>query len=135
MSTFDAPSWEICQVKRSRTNTPLQALVLLNDVAYVEAARKLAERMLTEGGADDLSRIAWAFRQSTARQPHEEELRWLGESLARYRAVYAADADAAHELLQHGESPVATQFPADELAAHATLASLLLNLDETVTKD
>ena len=72
MATFDAPSWEICQVKRARTNTPLQALALLNDVTYMEAARKFAERMLTEGGSSADSQLTFAFRLATSRAPTAE---------------------------------------------------------------
>src|SRR5205085_9178181 len=73
LATFDAPSREVCQVRRPRTNTPLQALELLNDVTYVEAARQLAQRMLTEGGTTPESRIAYGFRRATARPPSDAE--------------------------------------------------------------
>ena len=84
MATFDAPSWELCQVKRARTNTPLQALALLNDVTYMEASRKLAERMLTEGGDSIDSRLAFAFRLATSRFPTSGELTMLRASLQKY---------------------------------------------------
>jgi hypothetical protein len=135
MSTFDAPSWEICQMKRSRTNTPLQALALLNDVAYVEAARKLGERMLAQGGDSDTQRIAYGFELATARLPNQVETNWLTECLDRYRAAFRADLPAAKALLTHGESPVNSDAPPEELAAQTTLAGVLLNLDETLTKD
>jgi hypothetical protein len=135
LSTFDAPSWEVCQVKRSRTNTPLQALALLNDVTYVEAARKLGERMLTEGGATTTARAAWGFRAATGRSPEPAEQRRLEAAAAAYQAHFSADLAAAEQLLSHGWSPHRTDLPAAELAAYASLASVLLNLDETITKD
>lgn len=132
--TFDAPDREICTVRRSRTNTPLQALVLWNDPTYVEAARKLAERMLREGGGASAERIAWAFRLATARRPGPREVavleRLYQDQLARFRA----DAAAARKLLAVGESPCDERLDAAELAAWTIVASAILNLDETVTK-
>jgi hypothetical protein len=135
MATFDAPSWEICQVKRATTNTPLQALALLNDVVYVEAARKLAERMLTEGSATDESRLTFAFRLSTGRSPSEAELEKLSTSLERYRRHYRESPGAAEEFVSHGESPRNQSLDVVELAAHTAIASVLLNMDETISKN
>src|SRR5262249_58757440 len=95
LTTFDAPSREVCQVKRARTNTPLQALELLNDVTYVEAARHLAELMLTKGGATPEERLAYAFRRATARTPAAAELQVLRRGLERYPATDPADPEAA----------------------------------------
>ncbi len=133
MANFDAPSREICQVKRARTNTPLQALELLNDVTYVEAARHLAERMLTEGGNTAESRITYAFRRATGRAPSALELKVAIRGLDRYRDVFGRDRDAAARLLKNGESPVAPSLDAAELAAYTTAAGVILNLDETIT--
>jgi hypothetical protein len=135
MANFDAPSREICQVKRARTNTPLQALELLNDVTYVEAARRLAQLMLTEGGATPEERLAFAFRRATARAPGAAELRVLRHGLERYRARFHADAEAAKRLVRHGESPVDERLDVTELAAYTAAAGVILNLDETITKE
>jgi hypothetical protein len=135
LSTFDAPSREICQVQRQRTDTPLQALTLLNEVAYVEAARHLAQRMLTEGGVTTASRLTHGFRCATARPPLPAELQILEKGLDRYRAIYGADPEAARKLLAHGESPPNEKLDAVELAAYASVATILLNLDETLTKE
>jgi hypothetical protein len=135
LSTFDAPSREVCQVKRPRTNTPLQALELLNDVTYVEAARALAQLMLTEGGKTPEERVTFAFRRATARRPRGAELRILLRGLERYQEKFAADKDAARKFLRHGDSPPDTKLDPAELAAYMATASVILNLDETVTKE
>jgi hypothetical protein len=135
MSTFDAPSREVCQVKRARTNTPLQALELLNDVTYVEAARHLGELMLTDGGKTPEERITYAFRRATARQPSDAELRILLRGLERYRQTFSANKDAAKKFLGHGDSPPDTKYDVAELAAYMATASVILNLDETITKE
>ncbi len=135
VSTFDAPSWEICQIKRGRTNTPLQSLALLNDVTYVEAARRLAERMITTGGETPESRIRFGFLLATLREPNEFELTTLREGYREYRSFYSENEEAAKGLLATGESAVDDSLPADELAAMTSVASVLLNLDEVVTKE
>ncbi len=135
MATFDAPSWEICQVKRATTNTPLQALAMLNDVTYVEAARKLAERMLHEGGGTPDAQLTFAFRLVTGRAPTATELNSLHSSLDKYIAKFRQSPASAEELVAHGESPRDKSLDVIELAARATVASVLLNLDEAVSKD
>jgi hypothetical protein len=135
MNTFDAPSWDYCQAKRATTNTPLQALALLNDVTYVEAARKLAERMLHDGGADDVARLTAGYRWATGRVPTTRELAVLRDALVGYRAEMQRDAAAAEALLAHGETRSAIDASPEELAATTLVASILLNLDETVTKN
>jgi hypothetical protein len=135
MSTFDAPSWETCQVRRASTDTPLQALALLNDVTYVEAARKFAERMLTEGGSNADSRIRFAFRLATGRAPTADELRVLRASLEKYTARFRKSPAAAGEFVNHGEAPRNKSLDTVDLAAHAAMASVLLNMDETVSKN
>ena len=135
MATFDAPSWEICQVKRARTNTPLQALALLNDVTYMEAARKLAERMLTEGGKSLDEQITFAFRLVTSRGPSASELNRLKQSVVKYRARFGMDADAAKKYVSPGESPRNESIPVVDLAAHTAVASILLNMDEAISKN
>jgi hypothetical protein len=134
LSTFDAPDRETCTVRRGRTNTPLQALVLLNDPTYVEASRKLAERMMREGGATPDERIAYAFRLATARKPTPDESSVLRKIFAKQVEVYQSNNKAAAELLAVGESPRDEKLPVPELAAWTTVASTILNLDETVSK-
>jgi hypothetical protein len=135
MATFDAPSWEICQVKRATTNTPLQALALLNDVTYVEAARKFAERMLTEAGISDDEQLTFAFRLATSRKPTSAELERLKTSLRKYRVRYRQAPELAEQLVSHGEAPRNKSLDVVELAARTAIANVLLNLDEAVSKD
>jgi hypothetical protein len=133
MANFDAPSREICQVKRSRTNTPLQALELLNDVTYVEAANHLARRMLSEGGESARERLVFGFRRATARAPSESELRVLLAGLDRYRRTFQADPSQASQWIAVGDSSKPPGGNHLELASYAATASVILNLDETVT--
>src|SRR5262249_13596612 len=135
LTTFDAPSREVCQVKRARTNTPLQALELLNDVTYVEAARRLAQLMLKEGGTSAEQRLTYAFRRATARTPGPAELRVLTRGLERYRQTFRADAEAGRRFVREGDSPVDNQLDPVELAAYTAAAGVILNLDETITKE
>jgi len=135
LTTFDAPSREACVVRRSRTNTPLQALVLMNDKQYVEAARKLAERMMTEGGATPAERLTYAFRWSTARKPTDAEAAVLLKIFQSHLADYQADKPAAEKLLAVGDTKRNDKLDASELAAYTMVANLILNLDETVTKE
>ena len=132
---FDVANRQQCAVKTGLTNTPLHALVTLNDVTYIEAARALAERMLKQGGTSDPEHIAYGFRLCTARHPSEKESALLATSLARFRQQYTADPKAAAQLIATGESKPDPALPAPELAAHTSLALLLLNLDETLTRE
>jgi mono/diheme cytochrome c family protein len=134
LATFDAPDRETCTVRRARTNTPLQALVLWNDPTYVEASRELAERILTEGGATSGERIVFAFRLATSRVPTIREAAVLGRILDHQLAHFRGDAAAATKLLSVGESPRNEKLDAAELAAWTMVASTILNLDEVVTK-
>jgi mono/diheme cytochrome c family protein len=131
MVTFDAPSREFCTIRRTRTNTPLQALNGLNDPVFFEAARALARRVLAEGGADTASRVGYAFRLLTARRAPAAQLQqmrsWLEQERARLQKEPAAAARIAGELVKPGED-------AAEAAAYTLLANVLLNMDETVTK-
>lgn len=131
--TFDAPDRETCTVRRARTNTPLQALILLNDPTYVEASRKLAERLLRESGNDD-DRLTLAFRLATARPPSDAERQVLRRLLATQREKYRGDKAAAAKLLGVGEAPRDAHLAVEELAAWTMVASAVLNLDETVTR-
>ena len=135
MINFDAATREVCSVRESRTNTPLQALNLMNDVAYLEAARKLAERVLHEGGPTDQDRLDFAVMTVLARPSKTEEVATLQTALRRFRARYEAKPVDAEAYLNQGDSPRDPSIFAPELAAWTTIASLLLNLDETITKD
>jgi hypothetical protein len=134
LATFDAPDREKCTVRRAQTNTPLQALVLLNDTAYVEAARALAQRVLLEIPKDDNRRIEYAFRLATARKPAGSEKGVLRQLLKGRLKEYQQDRPAALKLLAIGESPRDKRLDAAEHAAWTTVASAILNLDETITK-
>jgi len=134
MLTFDAPTRESCTVRRPRTNTPLQALVLMNDPQFVEAARKFAERILREGGETIDDRVAYAFRAATSRSPAEDEARVL-------RALYEAEFDrfsnnreTASVLLSVGDSLVDESLDSAEVAAWTVIANTILSLDEAITK-
>ena len=133
LATFDAPDREVCVVRRARTNTPLQALVLMNDPTYVEAARNLAGRLLREATTPE-ERIALAFRLCTARRPAAAEVAVLKKVYDAQLAVFRKDARAAQKLLAVGESPRDGRLEPAELAAWTAVANVILNLDETVTK-
>jgi hypothetical protein len=133
MLTFDGPTREICAVSRPRTNTPLQALALLNDITFVEAARALAARALEQPGKD-LARLRDLFRRTTARWPDEGEIAILDHLLRQQRTHFHAKRDAAHALVTEGESPVGRTLDPIELAAWTNLAHALLNLDEVITR-
>ncbi|MDB5338770.1 MAG: Planctomycete cytochrome, partial [Planctomycetaceae bacterium] len=134
MSTLDAPDRETCLVRRARTNTPLQALVLLNDPTYVEAARQLAVRIIQEGGSTAEGRLALACRTSLSRGPTPAEQSLLLDLLNAATTRFAKQPTAADQLLKVGNAPQAKDIPASELAAWTTLCSLLLNLDEALTR-
>ncbi len=134
LATFDAPSREKCTARRGQTNTPLQALALLNDPTYVEAARALAQRALLEGGKNEKSRLAYAFRLATARSPTGKEIDVLRKLLDGRREAFRKDRQAAVKLLGVGESTRDRRLDPAEHAAWATVASVILNLDETITK-
>jgi mono/diheme cytochrome c family protein len=131
---FDTASRQVCTVRPSRTNTPLHALILLNDVTFVEAARVLAQRLLTERGNDE-ERITLLFRLATARKPGDTEMQVMTQALERLRKQYGADRDAALKLVSTGEAPRKTDFDVVEHAAYTGLASMVLNLDEAISKE
>jgi hypothetical protein len=128
--TFDAPTREECTVNRTNSNTPLQALVLLNDPIYVEAARVFAAEILKHGGSID-----WAFERAVSRPPTAEEKRVLSGLRARTLAQYQRDQDAAKQLISEGEAPVSHAYPPAELAAMTTVARAILNMHETITRN
>jgi hypothetical protein len=133
MLAFDAPSREECTAERNRSNIPQQALVLLNDPTYVEAARAFAARILQSGG-DALKRIEWAMQQALQRQATTEESKTLSALLAKQLADYQKDPAAAEALLQTGAAPLKVNLNKSELAAWTHVARVLLNLHETITR-
>ena len=135
LATFDAPNREICTVRRPRTNTPLQALALLSDPTFVEAARGLAQRMMTEAGPEIAGCVDFAFRLATARRPSAAERAALVDLYQDRRAAFGANEEEALKLLSVGEFPRNESLEAVELAAWTTVASVILNLDETITKN
>jgi len=135
MLIFDAPSREECTADRPRSNTPQQALALLNDPTYVEAARVFATKIITDGGSTDEARLQWAYRRAVSRPPRAEELPILVSVLQKHRRQYAADRNAAEALLKSsGETPLPQDIDAVELAAWTSVSRVLLNLHETVTR-
>ncbi len=135
LQTYDAPEREFCIVRRTTTNTPLQSLVLMNDPTYIEASRKFAERLMTEGGATLKDRIIYAYRLALSRPPKEGEVNVLSDLYARQRASFSANREAAAKLLGVGESKRNEKLDATDLAAWTTVASTILNMDETITKN
>jgi len=132
---FDAPDRETCTVRRARTNTPLQALILMNDPTYVEAARVLAERIIKAAGHTVDERISLAFRLATARQPTPAEVAILRRILKAQQAENQSDPESAALLLQVGESSFDESLDRRELAAWTAVTSSILNLDETITRE
>lgn len=131
LAILDAADRENCVVRPKRTNTPLQALTLLNETTFVESARHLAARMMREGGEDP---IRFAFRSVVSRQPEQQELTSLQEAYDEYLAEFQTHPEQAKQLLSVGESPVPEDLNTSELAANTMLCNVLLNLDESLTK-
>jgi hypothetical protein len=134
LTIFDAPTREACVVRRQMSSTPLQALALLNDEMYIETARKFAERIIKEGGSSQSQRLSWALRVATSRRATDAEIRILQQGLNRRLAFYRADPAAAEKLLSAGESPRDRSLNTAQLAAYTTSASVILNLDEVITR-
>ena len=129
MINFDSPNREVCTVNQVRTNTPLQALNLMNDTAFLEAARRLAERMMRGGGVD------YAWNLALARPASAAEKAIVNEALTRFEQRYRTDPKAAEEYLSNGDSPRDKTLDSAELAAYTAVASLILNLDEVITNE
>ncbi|MDP7267111.1 MAG: DUF1553 domain-containing protein [Pirellulales bacterium] len=134
MVAFDAPTRSVCTANRQRTGTPLQALVLLNDVQFVEAARCFAERILREGGETVGEQLDFAFRVATGRCPEKAEAALLRELYQQQQQFYAGHSDQAKLLIQIGEKPLDDALHPVDVATLTTIASTLLNHDEFVTK-
>ena len=135
LGTFDAPDREKCTARRPRTNTPLQALVLMNDPTYVEASRALAQRMILEAGRDMGKRVTHAYRLALARKPTSRELQVLRDLAEQNTSTYRKNREAALKLLSAGESKYDSKIDPVELAAWTTVSSVILSLDETITKE
>ena len=135
LNTFDSPDREKCSVRRGVTNTPLQALVLMNDPTYVEAARAFAQRDLAEAKPTAEDRIRYAFRLATNREPSPKEAGILNSLYRKEIAHYDTDREAAKKLILVGESKPDSKYDPAELAAWTLVTSTILNMDETITKN
>ncbi|MGD9858307.1 MAG: DUF1553 domain-containing protein, partial [Planctomycetaceae bacterium] len=135
VGVFDATTRETCSVRRSRTNTPLQALTLMNDVTFVEAARVLATHALREAGPTPQDRLTYLFQRTAGRSPTSAETDILTTAVERHREHYTANVAAAEKLIDVGEMPPDASIAPAELAAWTSVASVILNLDEVVTKE
>jgi hypothetical protein len=134
MMNFDAPTREECAVFRMASNTPLQALDLLNDPTFVEAARVFGEHILSHPGALN-GRLEWAFQRATGRRPENDELNLLTDLYAKSLANFQAAPAKAAAFLNIGDSPVPANIPPVELAAMTNVARAILNLHEVITRD
>jgi len=133
MSTFDAPNREACTVKRERTNTPLQALAMMNDIQYVEAARCFAERVVEQSLPETEQRLNYAMQLATGRTLAEDELKLLGNLYTKHMATFKKNQEAAKGLIQTGEAPRISDATPEELASLTMICNLILNLDEIMT--
>jgi hypothetical protein len=134
MGTLDAPSREACTVRRERTNTPLQALLLMNEQLFVEASRALAQRTLKEVTGDTDARLKHLFRRVTSRLPDAVEMTVLRDTLQEHLTRYKADPKAAQALIRVGESQPDPALRPEELAAWTMVGNLVLNLDEVINR-
>src|SRR5258705_5761204 len=134
MLAFDAPPREECCAERVRSNIPQQALALLNDPTYVEAARAFAARIVKEGGSNTAQRITWAYRQALDRAPRPDELQVTTELLEKHTSLFTNDPAAAEQLIKIGNSTPAAGVSSGELAAWTNVARVILNLHETITR-
>jgi hypothetical protein len=134
LTLFDMPNREYCVIRRPRTDTPLQALDLLNDPTYIEAARVLAEHAMKEGGAAPADRIAYAFRRATCRMPTSQEIQILLDGFNKRLQEFQQNAPAATKLIAVGATPADPKLNPSELAAYTMTCRIVLNLDEMVTR-
>ena len=133
MTLFDTTTREVCATRRMVTNTPLQALVMLNDPQFVEAARKLGERIMKEGGTTDETCVKWAYRHVIGAHPSSEQLPILLELITQQRGLFASKSSDAEALLKTGDAPADPALDKTELASFTALAQALLNLDSNIT--
>ena len=134
MIAFDAPSREECTCERPRSNIPQQALTLLNDPEFVEAARVFAQLTIEKGGRGDGARALWAFERATGRLPRPEEMQVLLSVLQKHRKEFTANPDDAKKLLAIGDTPAPKDVEPAELAAWTSVCRVILNLHETITR-
>jgi hypothetical protein len=134
MTAFDAPSREVCVLKRSATGTPQQAFVLLNDTQFVEAARALAQRALKEAGPDAAKQIRFMFRRLTGRDPDATEAKVLGELWTGQEKIFLAEPARAKQLIAVGDTKADESIDVVKLAAATVVSQAILNLDATVWK-
>lgn len=132
---FDAPTREECTNERSRSSTPLQALVLLNDPTYVEASRVLAQQVIQKTGTSEPQKISWLFKQVLSRKPSEDEEVVLSKLHAKHLREYQSDKEAAVKILSVGLYPKPKEFDTAQLAAWTSVCRVLLNLHETLTRN
>ena len=135
MINFDAANHESCVVRETRTNTPLQALNLMNDVTFLEAARFVGQRMIKEGGDNPDSRLRYGFRLATGRFPSAQEQQVLLDNFNYHCDYFSTDAKRVADYLSQGVSPPDPALDSRELASYAAVASVILNLDEAITKE
>ena len=133
MITFDAPLRDTCIVRRSTTNTPLQALALMNETGFLEDSRTMAARVI-ESSKDDSQRLQMAYDMTLGRPPHPSDVTVLDKALARYRKQFAADPASAKELLEVGDAPQSKTIPPQEQAAWMIVCSTIMNTDEFLTQ-
>ena len=134
MMNFNAAAREVCVVRTEQTNTPLQALTLLNNKIFVESARNLAQQTLQSGGDSDEDRIRFAFQKVLTRLPTDKEMQILTESLKVFQQRYTKNPEEAVALISVGESPATQELNASQLAAYTMVASTIFNLDEAIVK-
>jgi len=132
---FDAPSREECTAERARSNTPQQALTLMNDPTYVEAARVFAEHIVSEGGSTAPDRLRWAFTRTLSRNPSAQELSVLQTLFEKHQKEFAANKESAQKLISSGEAPIVKDLDPGEVAAWTSISRALLNLHETITRN
>jgi len=133
MTLFDTSTREVCSTRRMPTNTPLQALVMLNDPQFVEAARKLSERIIQHGGTTDQARAKWAYREVIGKEPNQEQVNLLTELITEQRDCFTTKSSDAEALLKIGDSPADPKLDKTEIATFTTLAQAILNLDANIT--
>jgi hypothetical protein len=133
MIALDAATRDVCATRRAVTNTPLQALVLLNDIQFVEAARKLGERILESGGSTDETRVTWAWREVIGTTPNADQRDLLLELVREQRDLFKGNPQNAAALLKTGEAPANPALDPVESATFAVLAQALINLDAHIT--
>jgi hypothetical protein len=132
---FDTSARQVCTVRQARTNTPLHALTLMNDITYLEAARLLAERAIAVNNNTPEARLSWAFQLATCRKPTQTELATLVSILKTVREKFEREPTFAKQLLEVGETPRDPALNETELAAYAAVMNVILNLDEVLTKE